>query len=82
MRKIVNIELKASKEGEPLVSIWTKYSNDILTFKHFYLTTGFGVHMCNEFLRSLHTELDIKFLNFKQYNKLLQEVNNLCPLEI
>lgn len=80
--KVVNIELKKSKEGTPFVSVWKQSDNGTITFEHFPLVTGYGVYLCNEFFRSLHTELNIEFINFKQYNELIQELMNKCPLEI
>ncbi|VDG74684.1 Uncharacterised protein [Clostridium carnis] len=80
--KILKVELKKSKDGEPMVSVWKKDNNDMLIFQHFILTTGFGIHCCNEFLRLLHTGIEIKFVNFKQYHELLQRINKQFPFTI
>lgn len=35
---------------------------------------GFQVHICNEFLRSLDTGIEIEFVTYKQYGDLLMDV--------
>lgn len=78
--KILKVELKKSKDDEPMVSVWKEDETGELQFEHFYLTTGFGIYCCNEFLRSLHTGLEIKFVNFTQYYNLLYVINTYLPL--
>ena len=38
------------------------------------LHTGFGIHMANEFLRSLDSGVDIDFETFKQYDDMLMDI--------
>lgn len=40
---------------------------------YFPLMNGFQVHYCNEFLRGLNTTLDIEFITYKQYSKLINK---------
>ena len=40
---------------------------------YFPLMTGFQVHYCNEFLRGLNTSLEIEFITYKQYSKLIDK---------
>ena len=76
------MELKSSKNGDPMVSIWFKiingeYKNSIL-FMNQVVTQGFQIHIVNELLRSLVGEMekpiDIDFKNYKQYSELLMDV--------
>ena len=78
--KITKLELTKSKKGDPMVSCWFKivagdYTNQLI-FMNQVLTSGFGLHKCNEFLRSLKTELAVDFESFKQYGELLDNIMN------
>lgn len=77
------MELKASKNGDPMVSIWFKivdgkFKNSIL-FMNQVINQGFQIHIVNELLRSLvkemKTPIEIDFKNFKQYSELLMDVH-------
>lgn len=51
------MELKPSKKGDPMASIWFKivageYKN-CLVFYNQVLTTGIGIHACNQLLREM-----------------------------
>ncbi|MBM7836423.1 DUF669 domain-containing protein [Clostridium sardiniense] len=76
--EISKIELKATKKGDPMLSIWFKILTgeykDSLIFYNQVLNNGYGIHNANEFLRSLETEVDVDFDNFTQYNELLLDV--------
>ena len=76
--KVDKMELKESKTGKPMLSIWFKILNgeykNSLIFYNQVLSTGFGLHNANEFLRSLDSGIDIEFKNFKQYNDLILDV--------
>jgi hypothetical protein len=77
--KVDKMELKESKTGKPMLSIWFKILNgeyeNSLIFYNQVLSTGFGLHNANEFLRSLDSGIDIEFKNFKQYNDLILDVH-------
>lgn len=76
--EINKMELKKSKKGDPMLSIWFKIINGShkgnLIFYNQVLTTGFGLHNANEMLRSMDSGVDIEFVNFKQYNNMLLDV--------
>ena len=76
--KVDKMEVKASKKGDPMVSVWFKivngeYKNQLL-FMNQIITQGFQIHIVNEFLRDLESGLDIEFVNYKQYNNLLLDI--------
>ena len=80
--KVDKIELKASKKGDPMVSIWFtilegKYKNSKL-FMNQVITQGFQIHIVNELLRSMSAELNIEFVDYKQYANLLLDVAEEC----
>ncbi len=80
---IQQMELKASKAGDPMVSIWFKVVSDgefkgSLIFMNQVILQGFQVHIVNELLRSLVSEMEdapvIEFKNYKQYSELIMDV--------
>ncbi len=84
--KIAQMELKASKKGDPMVSIWFQIVNDCdfkksMIFMNQLITKGFQVHIVNEFLRSLVEEVDgapdIEFESYTQYGNLILDVFEL-----
>lgn len=80
--KIDKMELKASKKGDPMVSIWFtilegKYKKSKL-FLNQVITQGFQIHIVNELLKSMGTDLVIEFVDYKQYAELLLDVAEEC----
>ena len=80
--KVDKMELKASKKGDPMVSIWFtilegKYKKSKL-FLNQVITQGFQIHIVNELLKSMGTDLVIEFVNYKQYADLLLDVAEEC----
>lgn len=80
--KIDKMELKASKKGDPMVSIWFtilegKYKKSKL-FLNQVITQGFQIHIVNELLKSMKTDLNIEFVDYKQYAELLLDVAEEC----
>ena len=80
--KLDKLELKATKKGDPMVSAWFtilegKYKNSKL-FMNQVVTQGFQIHIVNEFLRSMGTDLVIEFVDYKQYAELLLDVAEEC----
>lgn len=76
--KIDTMELKLSKSGKPMMSIWFKvlvgeYKGSYIFYNQ-VVTEGFQIHLANEFLRSLGTQLDIEFKSYEQYNNLILDV--------
>lgn len=76
--KITKAEVKATRNGDPMATIWFKivegdYKNQNL-FMNQVITQGFQIHIVNNFLESLDTGLDIEFIDYDQYNNLLMDV--------
>ena len=83
---IHQMELKASKKGDPMVSIWFKIVSDgefkgSMIFFNQVVTQGFQVHIVNELLRDMVSEVsvppEIKFETYKQYGNLIMDVFEL-----
>lgn len=81
---VEQMELKASKKGDPIVSIWFKIVSDgefkgSMIFYNQVITQGFQIHMVNEMLRSMTSEMDdapvIEFVTYKQYADLLMDIH-------
>lgn len=76
--KIEKMELTESKKGDPMFSCWFKIiseqQNGRLIFMNQIITQGFQVHICNEFLRSLDSGLNVHFDNFDQYGNLIFDI--------
>ena len=80
--KLDKLELKATKKGDPMVSAWFtilqgKYKNNKL-FMNQVVTQGFQIHIVNTFLKSMGTDLNIEFVDYKQYAELLLDVAEEC----
>ena len=82
---IEKMELKATKKGDPMVSIWMKIVSDgefkgSLLFMNQVITQGFQIHIVNEFLRSLTKDCAVPVIEFKsyaQYAGLLMDIHEL-----
>ena len=77
--KVEKLELVESKSGKPMVSCWMRilqgeYKNSML-FMNQVIHTAFGLHMANEFLRSLDTSIDVTFESFAQYHDLVLNIH-------
>ena len=80
--KLDKLELKATKKGDPMVSAWFtilqgKYKKSKL-FMNQVVTQGFQIHIVNTFLKSMSTDLNIEFVDYKQYAELLLDVAEEC----
>ena len=80
--KLDKLELKATKKGDPMVSAWFtilegKYKKSKL-FLNQVITQGFQIHIVNELLKSMKTDLVIEFVDYKQYAELLLDVAEEC----
>lgn len=81
--KVEKIELRATKKsGDPMVFVQFRilnggYKNSCL-FMNQVITQGFQIHICNEFLRSLDTDVEIEFESYTQYAELLLDVAEAC----
>lgn len=76
---ITKLELSESKKGDPMVKIWFKIVSDgeykgSLIFLNQVITKGFQIHIVDELLRSLGTDIDVHFDSYSQYADLLLDV--------
>ncbi len=78
---INKLELTTSKNNDPMFCAWMKilsegeYKGQML-FMNQVITLGFQIHNVNEFLRSLDTGINIEFVKYSQYAKLIEEVKD------
>lgn len=75
---ITKLELDESKKGDPMVKVWFKildgeYKNSLI-FMNQVITQGFQIHIMDEFLRSLETDIDIIFESYSQYADMLMDI--------
>lgn len=75
---ITKLELDESKKGDPMVKVWFKildgeYKNSLI-FVNQVITQGFQIHIMDEFLRSLETDIDIIFESYSQYADMLMDI--------
>ena len=85
--KLDKLEVKATKPtaktpNAPMVSamftiLEGKYKNSKL-FMNQVVTQGFQIHIVNNFLKSMGTDLNIEFVDYKQYADLLLDVAEFC----
>ena len=77
---VEKLELKPTKQTkEPMVSVWFKilegkYKNQKL-FMNQKITKGYQIHLADEFLKSLGTDLAVDFENYSQYKDLLMDIH-------
>jgi len=76
---ITKLELGESKKKDPMVKVWFKIVSEgeykgSLIFMNQVITKGFQIHIVDEFLRSLGTDIDIHFDSYSQYADLLLDV--------
>lgn len=77
------MEVKASSKGDPMVSIWFKIVSEgefkgSMIFMNQVITQGFQVHLVNEMLRMMTSEMsdapEIEFQSYKQYANLIMDI--------
>lgn len=78
--KLVKLEIGVSKNKKPNVKgqfkiVEGEFKNK-LVFYNQSISSGMGVHMCNEFLKSLNVfdEDEIEFTTIEDYNDLLLDI--------
>ena len=75
---VEKIELRESKKGDPMVSIWFNIiAGNFKNSKIFYnqvINQGFQIHLLNEFLKSLDTGVNVEFDSYAQYSEVLMDV--------
>lgn len=84
--KVVKLELgetgqNSKNPGMPKMSVWFEIvAGDFKNQKIFMnqnLTTGFGIHMAQEFLNSLESGIPVVFEDYVQFGELLEEIFNV-----
>lgn len=79
---INKLELTKSKKGDPMLTCWMKilegdYKGSLI-FMNQVVTQGFQIHIANEFLRSLVSEMakpvDVQFKTYAQYANMIMDV--------
>ena len=80
---VEQMELKKSKKGDPMVSIWFKivsgeYKGSLLFYNQ-VITQGFTIHKANGMLRKLCEEMVedapvVEFKSYKQYGQLIMDI--------
>lgn len=81
---VQQMELKESKKGKPMVSIWFKIVSDgeykgSMIFYNQVVDNGTGLHINNEMLRKMVSEMGadapvIELKSFEQYSELLMDI--------
>lgn len=76
--KINKMELKKSKKGDPMLSVWFQivsgeYKGSLIFYNQ-VLSTGFGVHNACEMLRSFDSGIDVEFTNFKALHNTMLDI--------
>lgn len=78
--KITKLELTETKKEpkRPMLSCWFKildgeYENSLI-FMNQVCSESFQIHICDEFLRSLDTGVEVKFDNFTQYCNMIMDI--------
>lgn len=77
--KIEKMELVESKTGKPMLTCWMRILNgehqNSMLFMNQVLSTAYGIHTANEFLRSLDSGIEVEFESFSQYNDLILDIH-------
>ena len=71
---------RAKNPGMPMAKIWFdiiagEYKGQKI-FCNQMLTSGFGIHKCNELLNAFESGVEVVFENFDQYHSVMEEVFN------
>lgn len=78
--KVVKMELKESKAGDPMVSIWFsicggEHANRYIFYNKVLLVNKPSTfHFLHEFLRDMEVETPIEFVEWKQYNDMIESI--------
>lgn len=80
---INRMEIKESKKGDPMLSIWFKVLNgkyeNSLIFMNQVITQGFQVHLANQILSALaNGTVPVEFTTYKQYNDVVCDVHEFA----
>lgn len=77
---VKSMELKATKNNEPMMAVQLKVSEgdhkNKMMFANFMLTKPFLIHKANEFLRSLGSDIPVEFDSYGQYADTIDDIYN------
>lgn len=76
--KVDNMELKISKSGNPMVSIWFRiiageFNNNLL-FMNQVINMPFQIGIANKILRALDPNKEVEFQSYSQYANLIMDI--------
>ncbi len=84
--EVEKLELRASKKGDPMVSIWfnivagEKKGQKI--FMNQLVILPFQIYNTNEFLKQLDSGVDVKFTgNYSDYNNLMMDIKEVIDAD-
>lgn len=72
LRNVILMTLCADCSGDPQMLLVDENRKGTISY-HFPLLKGHQIYVCNEFLRSLDTDIDIKFNTYKEYEELIEK---------
>lgn len=80
--EINKMELKQTKKGDPMVSIWFKiqagnFKNSIIFYNQ-VVTQGWAIKACNAFLESLKPKTFVEFVNYSDYENIILDIAEEC----
>lgn len=77
--KVEKMELTESKKGDPMVSIWFRIINGqfekSMLFFNQVVNKGFQIHIVNELLKSLESEIAVEFESYSKYGQMLMDIH-------
>lgn len=78
--------LGETKNNKPKQACQLKIISDCdvkgqLIFADQVMSSGFGIHLASEFLRSLDTGIEVNFDTFSQWNQLLMDVKEAVDIQ-
>lgn len=81
--KVEKMELKASKKGDPMVSIMFRIvegeHKKACIFYNQVVLQAFQIHLANEFLNSMDTDVEAAFHgNYEEYNNIILDIAEAC----
>lgn len=81
--KVEKMELKASKKGDPMLSIMFRIvegeHKKACIFYNQVILQAFQIHLANEFLNSMETDVEAAFHgNYEEYNNIILDIAEAC----
>lgn len=81
--KVEKMELKASKKGDPMLSIMFRIvegeHKKACIFYNQVIMQPFQIYLANEFLNSMETDVEAAFhSNYEEYNNIILDIAEAC----